>query len=124
MKKCADMIGAMYSPAPLDPEDDLSSFESRSDNDGDIEFVDPPMTSNTSHLMGVISIKSIRKNSKQKFQEWSKWSRSSNEESNTMCNSILTQTEPGYAREVTTGRWFVVLQTLGKNSSRSRLRTF
>lgn len=50
MQKCADMVDAIYSPAPLDPEDDLSSFASRSDNDEDIEFVDPPMTSNTSNL--------------------------------------------------------------------------
>lgn len=38
VKKCADLMEAMYSPAPIEPEDDLSSFSRRSDEDMDIIF--------------------------------------------------------------------------------------
>jgi len=43
MAKCRDILDAMYSPAPMDSEDDLSSFSSRSD-DLDIQFVDTNST--------------------------------------------------------------------------------
>lgn len=38
LKKCADLMEVMYSPAPTEPEDDLSSFSRRSDDDLDAIF--------------------------------------------------------------------------------------
>lgn len=35
VRKCADLMEALYSPAPPEPEDDLSSFAKRSDEDVD-----------------------------------------------------------------------------------------
>lgn len=49
VKKCADLMDAMYSPAPIEPEDDLSSFSRRSDDDMDIIF---DSDINNSTLMG------------------------------------------------------------------------
>ncbi|KAL0281582.1 UNVERIFIED_CONTAM: hypothetical protein PYX00_002522 [Menopon gallinae] len=95
--KCADVLDIMNSPIPPEPQDDLSSFSRRSDDDVDIVFDDETNTTASSDNYGFAK------------RSWPSWSQSGSD-SETACSSEYTIIEPGYAREVTTGRWFVIVQ--------------
>ncbi|PSN53484.1 hypothetical protein C0J52_09345, partial [Blattella germanica] len=84
MNRCADLLNSLYAPVPEEEED---------------EDTGESVTN---------SINSTRNIERGNRQVWS-WARPGDSQ-RTVCDSERRRIEPGYVQELTSGRWFVVLQ--------------